>query len=67
MSESFKTENLLQPVNESDTQKFSEFLRILNNNYDTKSAISHIIKCIRGLESASYVKKMTDLLGLYYN
>jgi cysteinyl-tRNA synthetase len=67
MSESFKTENLPQSVNESDTQKFSEFLRILNNNYDTKSAISHIMKCIRGLESASYVKKMTDLLGLYYN
>ena len=64
--EFFKTENLLQSVNESDTQKFSDFLRILNNNYDTKSAISHIIKCIRDLESASYVKKMTDLLGLHY-
>ena len=67
LSESFKTENLLQSMNESDTQKFSEFLRILNNDYDTKSAISHIIKCIRDLESASYVKKMTDLLGLQYH
>ena len=67
LSESFKTENLLKSMNESDTQKFSEFLRILNNDYDTKSAISHIIKCIRDLESASYVKKMTDLLGLQYH
>ena len=67
LSESFKTGKLIKSVNESDTQKFSEFLRILNNNYDTKSAINHIIKCIRDLESVSYVKKMTDLLGLYYH
>ncbi len=67
LSESFKTGKLIKSVNESDTQKFSEFLRILNNNYDTKSAIIHIIKCIRDLESVSYVKKMTDLLGLYYH
>ena len=67
LSQSFKTANLPQSVNGSDSQEFSEFLRILNNNYDTKSAISHIIKCIRGLESASYVKKMTNLLGLHYH
>lgn len=67
LSESFKTENLQESMNELNTQKFSEFLRILNNNYDTKSAISHIIKCIRDPESARYVKKMTDLLGLQYH
>jgi hypothetical protein len=39
----------------------------LDNNYDTRSAINFIRKCIRDLENASYVKKMTDLLGLQYH
>jgi hypothetical protein len=39
----------------------------LDNNYDTKSAISYIRKCIRASGNASYVKKMTDLLGLQYH
>ena len=67
ISEYVKHGKLIETLNESDTQKFSAFLRILNNNYDTKSAISFIRKCIRDLENASYVKKMTDLLGLWYH
>jgi len=55
-----------ETLNDSESQKFSEFLRIINNNYDTKSAINYIRKCIRDLENANYVKKMTDLLGLRY-
>jgi len=66
VSEYVKNEELRETLKESDTQKFSAFLRILNNNYDTKSAISFIRKCIRDLENASNVKKMTDLLGLRY-
>ena len=66
MSDYVKNGKIIETWNESDTQKFSAFLRILNNNYDTKSAISFIRKCIRDLENASYVKKMTDLLGLRY-
>ena len=67
ISEYVKHGKLIETLNESDTQKFSTFLRILNNNYDTKSAISYIRKCIRDLENASYIKKMTDLLGLRYH
>ena len=63
-SEYVKNGKLEETLNESDAQKFSAFLRILDNNYDTRSAISYIRKCIRDLENASYVKKMTDLLGL---
>ena len=65
-SEYVKNGKLEETLNESDRQKFSAFLRILDNNYDTRSAISYIRKCIRDLENASYVKKMTDLLGLWY-
>ena len=65
-SEFVKNGKLEETLNESDRQKFSAFLRILDNNYDTRSAISYIRKCIRDLENASYVKKMTDLLGLWY-
>jgi cysteinyl-tRNA synthetase len=67
ISEYIKNGKLIETLNESDTQKFSAFLRILNNNYDTKSAIIYIRKCIRDLENASYVKKLTDLLGLRYH
>ena len=67
ISEYIKNGKLIETLNESDTQKFSAFLRILNNNYDTKSAINYIRKCIRDLENASYVKKLTDLLGLRYH
>ncbi len=66
ISEFVKNGKLTESVNEFDTQKFSKFLRILNNNYDTKSAMSYIIKCIRDLENVSNIKKMTDLLGLQY-
>ncbi|MDN5845504.1 MAG: hypothetical protein L0H53_04425 [Candidatus Nitrosocosmicus sp.] len=67
ISEFVKNGQLIETVYESNTQKLFEFLRILNNNYDTKSAISFIRKCIRDLENASNVKKMTDLLGLLYH
>ena len=50
MSEYVKNGKLIETLNKSDTQKFSEFLGILNNNYDTKSAIAYIRKCIRDLE-----------------
>jgi len=65
-SEYVKNGKLEETLNESDKQKFSAFLRILDNNYDTRSAINYIRKCIKDLENASYVKKMTDLLGLCY-
>ena len=66
MLENVKNGKSTETLNDSDSQKFSEFLRIFNNNYDTKSAINYIRKCIRDLENANYVKKMTDLLGLRY-
>ncbi|MDF0682286.1 MAG: hypothetical protein P0116_15115, partial [Candidatus Nitrosocosmicus sp.] len=66
MLENVKNGKLTETLNESDSQKFSEFLRIFDNNYDTKSAINYIRKCIRDLENPNYVKKMTDLLGLRY-
>ena len=66
-SEYVKNGKLVETLNESDAHKFSAFLRILDNNYDTKTAISYIRKCIRSSENASYVKKMTDLLGLQYH
>ncbi|TVP40652.1 putative Cysteine-tRNA ligase [Candidatus Nitrosocosmicus arcticus] len=67
ISEFVKNGKITESVNESDRQKFSKFLRMLNNNYDTKSAIRYIIKCIRDLENVSNIKKMTDLLGLQYH
>ena len=66
MLENVKNGKSTETLNDSESQKFSEFLRIINNNYDTKSAINYIRKCIRDLENANYVKKMTDLLGLRY-
>ena len=66
-SDYLQNQKLIEAFNESDAHKFFEFLRILDNNYDTKSAINYVRKCIKDLENASYVKKMTDLLGLQYN
>ncbi len=66
MLENVKNGKSTETLNDSESQKFSEFLRIFNNNYDTKPAINYIRKCIRDLENANYVKKMTDLLGLRY-
>jgi cysteinyl-tRNA synthetase len=66
-SEYVQNGKLVETLNGFNEHKFSAFLRILDNNYDTKSAISYIRKCIRASENASYVKKMTDLLGLQYH
>ena len=66
-SEYVQNGKLVETLNGCNEYKFSAFLRILDNNYDTKSAISYIRKCITDSENASYVKKMTDLLGLQYH
>ncbi len=65
-SELVKNGKLVETDDESSIQKLTEFSKILNNNYDTRSAISYIRKCIRVLEKPTYLKKMTELLGLRY-
>lgn len=46
-SEFVKNWKLIETVNGSNTQRHSEFLRILNNNYDTRPVVICIRKCMR--------------------
>lgn len=52
--------------NDNNNLRFREFFGILENDYDTRSAIKYILKSIRNRDDAYLIKKMIDLLGLRY-
>ncbi len=47
--------------------KFSNFINIIDENYNTKSALGFVLECIDNKEDPVLIRKMTYTLGLQYS
>ena len=56
----------MQKLDKKSQTKYSNFIKILDKNYDTRDALGFILECISDKDNPDLINKMTFTLGLRY-